>query len=127
MSFSAGDTFENKSARSTPIHLWAVISDTQQSVDEIVIVNFTSWRENGDKSCLLDKGDHPYIHHQTYINYRDAYVVTLAKLEELESKGLITRNETLKSSILARVREGAMVSPFAKLKIRKILEDQNLI
>ena len=127
MSFSAGDTFVNQSAPHTPTHLWAVISDIQQSVDEIVIVNFTSWRQDKDESCLLDKGDHPHIQHKTYISYRDAHVVTLAKLEELESQSLITRKETLDSDILTRVREGAMVSPFAKLKIRKIMEDQNLV
>lgn len=127
MSFSAGDTFVNESATNLPTHLWAVITDIQQSVDKIVIVNFTSLREDGDRSCLLDEGDHPFIQHQTYISYRDACFVTLAKLEELESQGLITRKEPLGIDILARVREGAMVSPFAKLKIRKIIEDQNLL
>ena len=127
MFFSAGDTFVNKPAPHTPTHLWAVISDTEQSVDEIVIVNFTSWREDGDKSCLLDKGYRPYIQHQTYISYRDALVVSLARLEELESKDLITRKETLGRIILARIREGAMASRFTKLKILKILENQNLI
>ena len=127
MSFSAGDTFVNKSATNLPSHLWAVISNTQPSVDEIVIVNFTSWRQGEDESCVLNKDDHPYIQHRTYISYRDARVVSLAKLEELESRNLITRKETLDSDILARVREGAMVSRFVKLKIRKILEDQNLV
>ena len=127
MSFSAGDTFVNQFAPHTPPHLWTIISDTQQSAGEIVIVNFTSWREGEDESCLLDQTDHPFIKHKTCISYRDAQIVRLARLEELESRNLITRKETLDSDILARVREGVMVSRFVKLKIRKILEDQNLV
>jgi hypothetical protein len=39
-------------------HLWMVISDPTQS-DEVLIVNFTSWREDKDQACVLNRGDHP--------------------------------------------------------------------
>ena len=110
-----------------PIHLWAVISDTRQSVAEIVIVNFTTWRIGHDDSCLLNPGDHPFLQHQTSVSYRDARIVTLAQLEDLENRGLITPKENLSPDILAKIREEARISPFAKLKIREILGKQNLI
>ncbi len=126
MSFSAGDTFINKPVPHAPTHLWVVISDMNQSVDEIVIVNLTTYKDNGDNTCLLDKGDHPFVKHQTCISYRDARIVSLSKLNELENKEMITRQEALKDNILERVRAGAVGSLFTPLKILKILEDQNL-
>ena len=127
MPFSAGDTFINDSASGPLPHLWIVISDTQQSVDKIVIVNITTWRKGGDESCLLYQGDHPFINRQTYVNYQDAKIVKLERLDELEGNGSITRRESLSSNILAKIREGAMTSDLTIIKIQKILEDQNLI
>ena len=54
-------------------------------------------------------------------------IVSSEKLTQLESYGLITRKEDLDDEVLAKILEGAAISPFLKLGIRKFLEDQNLI
>lgn len=131
MPFSLGDTFLNKSLPDLglPSHLWVVISKLTHSLEEVVIVNFTSCRDSGDvdPSCLVNKGEHPFLRHETYVKYSGALVPQVCKLEELETSGLLTRKEPVDEVLLAKVLEGAKTTPFLKLKIRKILEDQYLI
>lgn len=127
MTFCTGDTFVNQATVLVRSHLWAIISDTQQSIDKIVIVNVTSSPIDGDASCLLKSGEHPFIKHDTYVNYHEAKVVTLALLDELQAKGLITSHACLDCDVLARIRQGAMQSQFTKTAVRKVLDDQNLV
>ena len=129
MSFSLGDTFLNKSSSGIPVHLWVIISSSTHSSEQVVIANFTTCRgsEDEDQSCLLDKGEHSFIKHKTYVNYRDALVSQISKLEELEASELITRMEPVDDTLLAKILEGAETTLFLKLEIRKILENQDLI
>ena len=129
MTLRRGDTFLNESSAGVPTHFWVIISDPSHTVDRIVIVNLTSWRglAGEDESCVLDKGDHPFVKHKTYVNYRDALIVEACKIENLHASGLLTHKEPVNDSILLRILEGAQISPFLKLKIRKFLENQDLI
>ena len=127
MSFSMGNTFINKSQPNLPEHLWMIISYVKQPLNEVVIVNFTTFDNKKDSSCVLDKGEHPFVKHRTSVNYYEARIVSSEKLTQLESYGLITRKEDLDDEVLAKILEGAATSPFLKLGIRKFLEDQNLI
>lgn len=76
---------------------------------------------------MLDKGEHSFIKHKTYVNYRDALVVQIGNLEKFENTELITRMKPVDDILLAKILEGAENSPFLKFEIRKILEDQDLI
>jgi hypothetical protein len=125
--FRAGDTFLNREAPSTPTHLWIVMSDPEKRADQIVIVNVTSWREGADPSCRLSAGDHPFVRHDSYVNYDDSKIVSQQVLENLESRGLITRHQDVNGRLLAKVREGAGASAFLSLAKRQILEDQGLL
>jgi len=129
MSFSLGDTFLNKSSSGIPQHLWIIISHLTYISEQLVIVNFTTYQGFGgeDQSCLLDKAEHPFIKHKTYVNYRDAKVVQIHNLEKLQTTGLITRMTPVTNILLAKILEGAEQSPFLKFEIRKILEDQDII
>lgn len=71
----AGDTFKlvNKD-----IHLWMVISDPEQDPHRVLLVNFTTWTPRQDPACVLQEGDHPFIHHETCVNYADARIYPLA-------------------------------------------------
>lgn len=104
-----------------------IISNVQQSSNEVVIVNFTTFDNRKDSSCVLDKGEHPFVNHRTSVNYYDAKTVSTKTLTQLESYGSITRKEDLSDEVLAKILEGAAISPFLNLGIRKFLEDQNLI
>ncbi|MCK5226129.1 MAG: hypothetical protein KAQ89_05380 [Planctomycetes bacterium] len=129
MSFSLGDSFSHKHLPSLHSHLWIVISELTNSLEQVIIVNFTSCRDSGDidQSCLLNKGEHPFLMHKTYVNYRDAQIPQICNLKKAEAAELITRKEPISKVLLAKILEGAKASPFLKFEFRKILEDQNLI
>ncbi len=129
MPFSLGDTFLNKSSSGLSTHLWIVISEPTHSLEQVIIVNFTSCRDlkGEDHSCLLNNKEHPFVKHETYINYREARIVSICNLAKSEALGLLTRNESVDEILLDKILKGAEASPFLKLEIRKILEDQHLI
>ena len=89
MPIGLGSTFLNRGTRDTPIHLWVVISAPDPS-DRVVIANLTSCRGPGDdEACVFSSGDHPFIYHKTYVNYADAKIVPLVKLDELAKQGYL--------------------------------------
>lgn len=129
MPFCTGNTFENIEHDSLPRHLWIVISDTEQWPDEVVIVNFTTSRNPSwdDKSCIVQAGEHAYVNHRTYVNYRDAKIVSLPDLKRLKTKGLLIRNSDVSDALLDRIRKGAESSKFTQLKIIEVLKRQGCI
>ena len=69
---NAGDTFlVALPGTSYDSHLWIVISDPDADAERIVIVSLTSHRADKDQACLLRVGDHPYVKHDTCVNYRE--------------------------------------------------------
>ena len=126
MAYSAGDTFVTKDTPADPSHLWLIISDTDQSPTDLVLVNMTSWESHKDPSCKLNAGDHPFVKHETCISFRDAKLVSAEVLRMLEEKGMLSRDERLDSPILTRIREGADRSDFLPEKVRTFLDDQDL-
>jgi hypothetical protein len=127
MSFNPGSTFVNREARDLPPHLWIVISDDETS-QEVVIVNFTTLQAiSADKSCVVEPGEHPFVHHRTCVNYRDARVVPLVLLESGRKSGLLTPNSNVSQELLAKIRQGAANSRLTPMKVLAALESQGCI
>jgi len=113
-------------------HPYVIISRPDLDPDRVVIVSLTSYNEPyheivKDASCLLQSGDHPWIHHQTCVSYRDGTIVKRSQLEEFESEGHITFQEPVSDEILQRILQGAEQTDELPGKCRKVLEDQDLI
>jgi hypothetical protein len=86
---NAGDTFRIPQPGTTlDSHLWVVISDPTADEENILIVNFTTSRADSDKACILKPGEHPFVAHETCVNYAGAKVVSKANLDLLLTKNL---------------------------------------
>lgn len=73
---NGGDTFRiPQPGTSLDSHLWIVISDPAVDDERILIVNFTTLRPDSDQACILVAGEHPFVQHQTCVNYGGAKVV----------------------------------------------------
>jgi hypothetical protein len=107
-------------------HLWIIISDPGQDAEKVLIVNMTSWKPQKDQACILDVGDHPYIQHRTCINYREAKVVTLEQLHQLQDSGKIKILDPLSPALLKKIR-AAVPDSQMKLENAELLEQQGLI
>src|SRR5205823_6097959 len=108
-------------------HLWILISDPAVDPDQVLIVNLTSVDERKEKVCLLHPGDHPWIRHETCVNYADAVVTTVGKLRAAKDGGAIILQELLSAGVLQRIREAAMSSTRISLDHADILINQRLV
>jgi hypothetical protein len=123
----AGDTFTFADPR-VDNHLWVVISEPMLDVaDPVVIINFTTYREGKDRSCVLQPGEHPFIRHETVVHYAGAMNVPNAKLEGLANGGKVVLQGQVRPDVLDRIRQGAAESPFIREGCRRMLVKQGLI
>jgi hypothetical protein len=120
---TAGDTFI-LSARNIDPHLWIVLSNPDFDDSAIVIINLTTSDGEQESHCILNAGDHPFVRHPTVPSYRDAKIVSLAKLHELSKCGLLNYQQRMPAEHLNRVYSGALESDFLPEGCRKILEEQ---
>lgn len=109
-------------------HLWIVISDPGRDADKVVIVNLESCDgPEKDGSCILDRGDHPWIRHKTNVRYRDARITTQANLDHLIKNGALKPQEPATDELLAKIFDGAQKTEHLPTKCRTVLELQGLI
>jgi hypothetical protein len=125
---NAGDTFRiPQPGTSLDSHLWVVISDPSIDPNRVLIVNFTTRRNDSDAACILQANEHPFVHHETCVNYGGAKVVSNAQIEILLKKGLLTHHASVSTELLQRIREGAASSERMALEHADILIRQGLI
>lgn len=121
---NAGDTFLVAHPYN---HLHVVCSDPTADASKVLLLNITTFRPKEDESCILMKGDHPFIKHKSCIRYKDARVASVAQIQTLLNGGQMSRREPVSAELLARIRDGAGVSDFLPEEYRRLLQGQGLI
>jgi len=125
---NAGDTFRIPApGTSLDSHLWVVISDPAVSAERVLIVNFTTRRKDSDPACVLQAGEHPFVHHPTCVNYAGAKIVSVAQIQTLLQKGLLSGHTAISAALLKRIRDGAAASERMSLDHADILIEQGVI
>jgi len=97
-------------------HLWIVITDPNNN-GECVIVNITTYKAISDNTVVLKSGDHPFIKHDSIVEYMDARIVSEQKLEAAIKGGAAISKERCPVSTLAKIQKGILKSPHAARKI----------
>ena len=70
-----------------PRHIWVVLSDPNQTRGDILLVNFTTLRENTfDTSCILGPADYSELAHESVIAFSGSYIGSATKLEKAIQK-----------------------------------------
>jgi hypothetical protein len=108
-------------------HLHVVCSDPAADTSKVLLVSITTFRPKEDESCILGKGDHPFINHKSCMRYKDARVASVAQIRTLLNGGQMTRREPVSGVLLARIRDGAGKSDFLPEECRRLLQSQGLI
>jgi hypothetical protein len=109
------------------IHLWVIVSDPAMDPREVLTMNLTSYDSRKEAACILRAGDHPWIRHDTCVNYGDSRVTTLDKLRAARDANLLIIQAPLAVDILRRIREGAMKSTRMPMDRADILIRQGLV
>ena len=104
---NAGDTFL---APGFDDHLWMVISDPSLDAEQVVVVCFLTAQDHYDQSCIVRSGEHPFVKHDTCVNYPAAKVTSDSKLNEHVAKGTLRLKTPLSQNLLERIRQLAAES-----------------
>lgn len=75
-----------------------------------------------DPTCCLFPGDHPFIRHNSYINYHYARIQETRKLVDGCNTGLFEQRDAIDGGIFARICQGLMESRHTILKVRQFYE-----
>lgn len=89
-------------------HLWMVVS-----VDigpDIALVSLTTLRPDSDRTTILRQGDHPYIQHESCVDYRRAVMTPVEPLRAAKADQRPPQHAPLSPELLLRVQEGGLAS-----------------
>ena len=105
-------------------HLFVCLTDVSGPDKETLMVSVSTWRAgfDVDDTCHLFAGDHVFIKHKSFIDYRNARIVEADKLIKGERQGLFVAMDALESSVFARVCYGLEKSPFTAPKHLKFYQ-----
>lgn len=114
----AGETFLIPDGISS--HLSFVIAVCPDG--SLVICHFTTRRKSSDCTCVVKKGEHPFVDRDTVVRYDQAHACLADRIKNLE--GVITRKmDDLSSELLARIRQGAIDSPQTPDHIKDLIRN----
>lgn len=102
-------------------HLFVILNDPYGSIGEVVLVPICSIRRRWDTTCALHPGDHPFIRHPSYVEYRHGRIERLAVLQRGVANGSMVPGDPMDPPVLRAIRDGVDTSPQAKPALRKLL------
>lgn len=105
-------------------HLFVVLTSPQGEDGELLIVNISSIHEGifHDPSCILDKDDHDFVKHPSYVVYRKAEIVPARALLDAVQRGDNIPCGTVTDEVYARICEGLRRSRFTSPKVARFFE-----
>lgn len=109
-------------------HLFILLTDPVPNADtkisEVLLVNVSSIKEGYpyDSACRLYAGDHPFLRHDSYVNYRYARIDAVSALLTGVKTGALIPQGALDEGIFARVGQGLLVSRNTTPRIRQFYE-----
>ena len=101
-----GDTFLIKTPPSNRDHLFILVAFNE---NKALLVNVTS--NQSDVTCKLYRGNHRFLTHTSYINYKDAMMAEISAIENALRLGVISSHDAVSSVLLSRIIQGAKNSP----------------
>ena len=128
MALSVGSAFINADRRTdgAPAHLWVIIAEPSDDPQSVLIVNISTLRGavTDDTTCILEAGEHPFIHKRSFVAYRFARKPKREELLKLLDRNLLYLQDPVVSAVLERIRNGAKNSPNLPIKYRPLLDSQ---
>ena len=99
-------------------HLFIVCNDTCR-LGLNLLVNISSFYDGCDSTCVLDRGDHPFVKHLSYVFYARAIISHADKIQRGIGSGILTPQPDMIDEVFQRVEAGITGSPDTPGKIIK--------
>jgi len=102
-------------------HLFICLTDCYGADKETLIVSVSSYRAGlpADSTCKLFAGNHPFLKHESYVDYGNARIISAGKLMNGVKQDLFVPKEPLATDIFARVCFGVEQSLRTSTKNRE--------
>ena len=91
-------------------HLWFVLTDPDLDSDQIVAVMVVTARTHTDKTIVLSAGEHPFIKHDSSVDYGGAKRFQAGRLRSALRSGRCKLAENMSPALLAKVQAGLLRS-----------------
>lgn len=91
--------------------MWFVLSDADPAMHQVITVMVGSARLHTDKTTALVSGDHPFIRHDSNVDYGTAKAVPVSKLLAALKQDRLHLQPDMPAALLRRVRAGLLASP----------------
>lgn len=108
--FRAGATFRWSNADQPDPHLWLVLTDPDPVTGKVVAVMVVTKKDHTDPTTSLLPGDHPFIDHESHVDFRTAKPVSAERLLADMNAGICVVQQNLSQGVLKRVRVGLLTS-----------------
>jgi hypothetical protein len=108
-------------------HLWIVLSDPKLDPEKVLIVNLTTLDARKEQVCVLKRGDHSWVKHDTCVNYQDSVVTTVVQLNTARDQGAIDMKKRMSTATLKKIRDGALESERMPMLNADVLFEQGLV
>lgn len=124
-----GNTFLLPKSAYLVEHLWIVITEPEAETSNAVCVNVTTRNRYSETTVVLAPGDHPFINHDSVINYRDARKLNLAQVYEVLTTKMPQRfafgiYDPCSPQLLKRIQDGLLASPHAANGIKECCKNR---
>jgi hypothetical protein len=110
----SGDAFLLPKSSADTEHLWIIVTEVDAVNSKAVCVNVTTRRPHSDLTAILKVGDHPFIKHESVINYQDAREMPIDVVEQALATGttqfVCIQLDPASEDLLKRVRQGLIDS-----------------
>jgi hypothetical protein len=116
-----GDSFLGGGEVHGAHHLWLVINDPSAHAGVALIVNVSTLRPDAETTCLVHRGEHPFIRHDSYARYLGARSANAGDLDRLVKIGRLKPHQAASEMLLEKLRAGAKASPHLAEELRALL------
>lgn len=119
-----GQSFLGNIDESRHRHLRIVISDADcyNCFLTVPVVTLRKEQRFCDKSCIIEKGEHPFIIRTSCIDYRHALSLSFAQIFNGIQKGIFIRKEDVSETLLKKIQNGAKTTKFLPNKYKVFFE-----
>ncbi len=104
-------------------HLCIIIAE---NTTDVVIVNISSYRKGSplsDNSCILHKGDHGFIKHDSFVVYQKASITAKSVLQKLLDSEHASPASQASDEIINKIIKSSSTSPYLNPKIQQFIID----
>ena len=129
MELNVGDTFFADYPKDDPHLLFVIIDIPYKKPGLFICTMLSSWKDNSwlsDDACIVNKGEHVFVRHKSYIAYRESMVLTREELENYIEMGSFKRNKPASPELIKKIIDSSLKSRNLPSEIRNYIIEYKL-